>query len=157
MKSGILNTDFRRVHNDSWHKVEEDVVAVCADTCVAEGHLQLIHGLQKKTFSLILKVLKGGFLVAYKENVISNSIATNAIIIFSKAKTLITLAKHCWILSSTLTTDLCNEIWVSNNGPYEEAVVCDFNPLLHTRCTKVKVHLVVFAGNSCQVKVLHAV
>lgn len=110
MKSEKLNTDFGRVHNDSWHKVEEDVVAVCADTCVAEGHLQLIHGLQKKTFSLILKVLKGGFLVAYKENVISNSIATNAIIIFSKAKIHIALANHFWILSSTLTTDLGNKI-----------------------------------------------
>lgn len=97
MKSEILNTDFRRVHNDCWHKVEEDVVAVCADTCVAEGHFQLIHGLQKKTFSLILKILKGGFLVAYKENFISNSIATNAIIILSKAKIRIALAKHCWI------------------------------------------------------------
>lgn len=107
MKSGILNTDFRRVHNDSWHKVEEDMVAVCADTCVAEGHLQLIHGLQEKTLSLILKVFKGGFLVTYEENVISNS---TAIIIFSKAKLRIALAKHCWILSSTLTTDLRNEI-----------------------------------------------
>lgn len=72
MNSGTLNTDFGRVHNDSWHKVEEDVVAVCADSCVAEGHLQLIHSLQKKTFSLILKILKGGFLVAYKENVFSS-------------------------------------------------------------------------------------
>lgn len=60
----MVNTDFRRVHDDSWHEVEEDVVAVCADTCVAKGHLQLIHGLQEKTFSLILKVLKGGFLEA---------------------------------------------------------------------------------------------
>lgn len=110
MKSEILKTDFRRVHNDRWHKVEEDVVAVCADTCVAEGHLQLIHGLQKKTFSLILKILKGGFLAARKENFISNSIATNATIIFSKAKIRIALAKLCWILSSTLTPDLCNEI-----------------------------------------------
>lgn len=67
MKSEILHTDFRRVHNDSWHKVQENVVAICADTCVAESHLQLIHGLQKKTFSLILKVLKRGFLVAYKQ------------------------------------------------------------------------------------------
>lgn len=77
MKSGTLSTDFRRVHNDSWHKVEEDVVAVRAHARVAEGHLQLIHGFQEKTFSLILKVLKGGFLVTYKET---------AIIIFSRVK-----------------------------------------------------------------------
>lgn len=61
-----LNTDFRGVHNDGWDKVKEDVVAVCADTGVAEGHLQLIHGLQKKSFSLILKVFKGGFLIVCK-------------------------------------------------------------------------------------------
>lgn len=57
-----LNTDFGRIHDDSRNKVEEDVVAVGADTCVAEGHLQFIHGLQEESFSLILKVLKGGFL-----------------------------------------------------------------------------------------------
>lgn len=39
-------TDFRGVHDDSWDKVEEDVVAVCPDTGVTEGNLQLIHGLQ---------------------------------------------------------------------------------------------------------------
>lgn len=61
-----LNTDFRGVHNNGWDKVKEDVVAVCADTGVAEGHLQLIHGLQEKSFSLILKVFKGGFLIVCK-------------------------------------------------------------------------------------------
>lgn len=67
----LLDTDFRWVHNDSGDEVKEDVVAVCADTGVTEGHLQLIHGLQKKTFSLILKVFKGGFLVVYKGDLIT--------------------------------------------------------------------------------------
>ena len=62
----MLYTDFRGVHDDSGDKVEEDVVAVCADTGVAESHLQLIHGLQKKTLSFILKVFKGGFLKFHK-------------------------------------------------------------------------------------------
>lgn len=61
----VLDTDFRWVHNDSGDKVEEYVVAVCADTGVTEGHLQLIHSLQQKTLSLIFKVFKGGFLVMY--------------------------------------------------------------------------------------------
>lgn len=65
----MLYTDFRGVHDDSGDKVEEDVVAVCADTGVAEGHLQLIHGLQKKTLSLILKVFKGGFLKFHQTNI----------------------------------------------------------------------------------------
>lgn len=42
----IKDTDFRWVHDDSWDKVEEDVVTVRADTGVTEGHFQLIHGLQ---------------------------------------------------------------------------------------------------------------
>ena len=63
----VLDTDFRGVHNDSWDEVKEDVVAVCADTGVTEGNLQLIHGFQQKTFSFILKVFKGGFLVVYKK------------------------------------------------------------------------------------------
>ena len=50
---------------DSGDKVKEDVVAVRPYGGVVEGHLQLIHGLQQKTFSFILKVFKGGFLVAY--------------------------------------------------------------------------------------------
>lgn len=41
----VLDTDFRGVHNDGGYEVKEDVVAVCADTGVTEGHLQLIHGL----------------------------------------------------------------------------------------------------------------
>lgn len=63
---GSLNTDFGRIHDDGRNKVKEDVVAVCADTCVAEGHLQFIHGLQEESFSLILKVFKGGFLAIIK-------------------------------------------------------------------------------------------
>lgn len=69
--NNVLDTDFRRVHNDSGDKVEEDVVAVCADAGVTEGYLQLIHGLQKKTFALILKVFKWGFLVVYKDDLIN--------------------------------------------------------------------------------------
>lgn len=69
--NNVLDTDFRRVHNDSGDKVEKDVVAVCADTGVTEGYLQLIHGLQKKTFALILKVFKWGFLVVYKDDLIN--------------------------------------------------------------------------------------
>ncbi len=61
------DTDFRGVHNDSGDEVKEDVVAVCADIRVTKGHLQLIHGLQQKTFSFVLKVFKGGFLVVYKK------------------------------------------------------------------------------------------
>lgn len=67
-----FDTDFRGVHNDSGDEVKEDVVAVSADTGVTEGHLQLIHGLQKKTFSLVLKVFKGGFLVVHEGDFISN-------------------------------------------------------------------------------------
>lgn len=62
-----------------------------------------------------------------------------------------------WVVFRTWTTDLSNEIRVSNNGPYEEAVVCDLSPLLHAGCAQVKVHLVVFTGNGRQVKVLHAI
>lgn len=55
------------------------------------------------------------------------------------------------------TTDLCDEIRVSNNGTYEETVVRDLSPLLHAGCTEVEVHLVVLTGDGRQVKVLHAV
>lgn len=55
-------TDFRGIHDDCWDKVEEDVIAVCADAGVTEGNLQLIHGLQQKTFTFILKVFKRRFL-----------------------------------------------------------------------------------------------
>lgn len=61
-RNNMWDTDFRGVHNDSGDEVEEDVVAVRADTGVTEGHLQLIHGLQQKTLAFILKVFKGGFL-----------------------------------------------------------------------------------------------
>lgn len=67
-------TDFGRIHDDSRNKVKEDVVAVCADTCVAEGHLQLVHGLQEESFSFILKVLKGGFLVFLMEEDIMDTL-----------------------------------------------------------------------------------
>ena len=66
-RNDVLDTDFRGIHNDCGDEVEEDVVAVCADTGVTEGHLQLIHGLQQKTLSLILKVFKGGFLFVQKK------------------------------------------------------------------------------------------
>lgn len=64
----MLDTDFGGIHYDSRDKVEEDVVAVCPNTGVAKGHLQLIHSLQQKTFSLILKVFKGSFLVVYTDS-----------------------------------------------------------------------------------------
>ncbi|TNN56680.1 hypothetical protein EYF80_033107 [Liparis tanakae] len=54
----VLDTDFRRVHDDRGDEVEEDVVAVGAARRVAEGHLQLIHGLQQETLALILKPLR---------------------------------------------------------------------------------------------------
>lgn len=50
----LSDTDFGGVHNDGGYKVEEDVVAVCADSGVAESHLQLIHSFQQKSLSLIL-------------------------------------------------------------------------------------------------------
>ena len=52
------------VHDDGGHEVEEDVVAVGAvHGGVAEGHLQLVHGLQQEALSLVLQVLKGRLLV----------------------------------------------------------------------------------------------
>lgn len=50
------------VHDDSGHKVEEDVVAVSAHNGVVEGHLQLIHGLQQHPLALVLQVLEGSLL-----------------------------------------------------------------------------------------------
>lgn len=50
------------VHDDSRHKVEEDVVAVSAHAGVVERHLQLIHGFQEQPLAFILQVLEGGFL-----------------------------------------------------------------------------------------------
>lgn len=70
-RNNLLDTDFRGVHDDSGDEVEEDMVAVCADAGVTEGHLQLIHGLQQETFSFILKVFKGGFLVVFKRYLIT--------------------------------------------------------------------------------------
>lgn len=46
---------------------------------------------------------------------------------------------------------------MSDNRSYEEAVVCNFNALLHAGSTEVQLHLVVGTGNGCQVKVPHAV
>lgn len=46
---------------------------------------------------------------------------------------------------------------MANNGPYEEAVVCDFGPLLHAGGAEVEVHLVVGTGDGGQVEVPHAV
>lgn len=56
-----------------------------------------------------------------------------------------------------LFTYLCNEIWVADNCSDEEAVVRNFSTLLNTSSSQVEVHLVVGAGNSCQVKVPHSV
>lgn len=38
------------------------MVAVGAHVGVVESHLQLVHGLQEQTLTLVLQVLKGGFL-----------------------------------------------------------------------------------------------
>lgn len=51
----------------------------------------------------------------------------------------------------------CNEIWVPHNCPDEEAVVCHFSALLDPSRSQVQVHLLVGAGNCCQVKVPHSV
>lgn len=51
---GCAATDLGGVHDDGGDKVEEDVVAVSAHIIVAEGYLQLIHGLQEKTLTLVL-------------------------------------------------------------------------------------------------------
>lgn len=53
--------------------------------------------------------------------------------------------------------DLCNEIRVADNGSDEESVVCDLSPLLYPSRAKIKLHLMVGARNSRQVKVPHAV
>lgn len=39
------------------------MVAVSSHSRVVESHLQLIHGFQQQTLSLIVKVFKGGLLV----------------------------------------------------------------------------------------------
>lgn len=46
---------------------------------------------------------------------------------------------------------------MADNSSYEEAVVCDFSPLLYTSSAEVEVHLVVGTWNGCQVKIPHAV
>jgi hypothetical protein len=44
---------------------------------------------------------------------------------------------------------------VPDDGTDEKPVVCHFRPFLHLGGTQVKVHLVVGAGHSGQVKVTH--
>lgn len=105
--SQVFDTDFRGVHNDSGDEVKEDVVAVGADTGVAEGHLQLIHGLQKKTFSLILQVFKGGFLVVvvvYEGHFISNITLPGTVNLGD------TISTDDAFAFSSCSADLCNEI-----------------------------------------------
>lgn len=46
---------------------------------------------------------------------------------------------------------------MTDNGSYEETVVCDLGPLLHPSRAEIKLHLVVGARNGSQVKVPHAV
>lgn len=59
----------RRVHDDGWNKIEEDVIAVCAHCGVIKGHLQLIHGLKQQTFCLIVQVFKRRFLHSKEQHV----------------------------------------------------------------------------------------
>lgn len=61
-KGSKQGSDLGGVHDDGGDEVEEDVVAVGADTRVAEGHFQLIHGLQEQPLALVLQVFKRGFL-----------------------------------------------------------------------------------------------
>lgn len=52
---------------------------------------------------------------------------------------------------------LGDEVGVADDGPYEEAIVCDLRALLHARGPQVLVHLVVGAGHGRQVEVAHTV
>lgn len=54
----VLSSDLNGIHDDGGDEVKEDVVAVGACVCVAEGHLQLVHGLQEQTLTFVLKVLE---------------------------------------------------------------------------------------------------
>ena len=62
-----LQTDLGGVHDDSGDEVEEDVVAVGADGGVAEGHLQLVHGLQQQPLPFILQILERGLLQIHED------------------------------------------------------------------------------------------
>lgn len=55
------------------------MVAVSSHSGVVEGHLQLIHGFQQQTFSLIVEILKGGLLMKKwkKELSLRGSVLTN--------------------------------------------------------------------------------
>lgn len=51
------------IHNNSGHKIEEDMIAVSAPGLwVTESNLQLVHSFQQNSLSLILQVLKRCFL-----------------------------------------------------------------------------------------------
>lgn len=51
------------IHNNSGHKIEEDMIAVSAPGLwVTESNLQLVHSFQQNSLSLILQVLKRSFL-----------------------------------------------------------------------------------------------
>lgn len=145
-------TNLRWVHDDCWDKIEEDMVAVSSYSCVVESHLQLIHGLQQQTLCLIVKVFERGLLSKEQKRETVNRCS------YDRVKSKINfLTENPSPKVVPVSSHLCDQIGVADDGSHKEPVVRDLCAHLHTGSTQVQVHLVVGTRNGSEGKIAHAV